>query len=304
MPLPPSVIQEIVHALHISQGFRYISLVGLVTVLYDHALTFDDELRLIWRAPNSFAKWIILSNRYITEIALIAVANEMSGFHSYSYSDTDLGHQCLTNLLTFLRVVVLWNKAPRVVLGLGAMFFLSFFMTLAFMIASMVILGPSIRWNPIGHMCTLSKSTPILAAVWAAPMGFEISVLALTLYNALSRPRDSQSALAQALHRDGMLFFVAIPLLRLINIIFTSTGDPKRITYAVFFVWALLTVGINHMVIQFRSSELKAEGESSYTTSALSSGRTSVNSLQRNVSAPSLGSTNAGAVELNSFWDE
>jgi hypothetical protein len=48
---------------------------GLVVVLYDHVLTFGDEVRLIWAAPRSFAKWIFLVNRYLTEVCLLAVAN-------------------------------------------------------------------------------------------------------------------------------------------------------------------------------------------------------------------------------------
>ncbi|OCH85705.1 hypothetical protein OBBRIDRAFT_838763 [Obba rivulosa] len=43
---------------------RYLSAVGLVALAYDHTLTFGDEVSLIWTAPNSFAKWIFLVNRY------------------------------------------------------------------------------------------------------------------------------------------------------------------------------------------------------------------------------------------------
>ena len=44
-------------------------------MLYDHVLTFDDEVRVIWTAPRSFAKWMFLLNRYLSEVCLLAVAN-------------------------------------------------------------------------------------------------------------------------------------------------------------------------------------------------------------------------------------
>jgi Family of unknown function (DUF6533) len=48
---------------------------GLVTLLYDHALTLDQEITLIWKAPSSFVKWVFLVNRYLSEVCLLAVAN-------------------------------------------------------------------------------------------------------------------------------------------------------------------------------------------------------------------------------------
>jgi hypothetical protein len=44
---------------------------GLAALLYDHALTIGDEIRLIWAAPRSFLKWIFLINHYLSEVGLI-----------------------------------------------------------------------------------------------------------------------------------------------------------------------------------------------------------------------------------------
>ena len=48
---------------------------GLAALLYDHALTIGDEIRLIWAAPRSFLKWIFLINHYLSEVGLIVCAN-------------------------------------------------------------------------------------------------------------------------------------------------------------------------------------------------------------------------------------
>lgn len=48
---------------------------GLVALLYDHVLTLDQEIRLIWKAPNTFVKWMFLVTRYLSEACLLALAN-------------------------------------------------------------------------------------------------------------------------------------------------------------------------------------------------------------------------------------
>ena len=48
--------------------------VGLAVLLYDHILTFADEIELIWPAPATYAKYMFLLNRYIVLGTLLAVA--------------------------------------------------------------------------------------------------------------------------------------------------------------------------------------------------------------------------------------
>lgn len=48
--------------------------VGLVVLLYDHVLTFADEVRLVWLAPRSLAKYAFLLERYLVLGTLLCVA--------------------------------------------------------------------------------------------------------------------------------------------------------------------------------------------------------------------------------------
>jgi hypothetical protein len=49
---------------------------SLVMLLYDHCLTLSDEYRYAWKAPPSFAKYALLTNRYF----VLAVSNFGSVF--------------------------------------------------------------------------------------------------------------------------------------------------------------------------------------------------------------------------------
>ena len=48
--------------------------VGVSILLYDHALTLYDEVKLVWRAPCSFSKYGFLANRYLVLACLLSVA--------------------------------------------------------------------------------------------------------------------------------------------------------------------------------------------------------------------------------------
>jgi len=309
MSLPPSVIHDLVRGLHIATIARYLSLSGLVALLYDHVLTFDQEIQLVWKAPSSFVKWIFLANRYLSEVCLLAVANEMSGFNNHTYNNQNCRTLIITvascsvistltsNVVIFLRVIVLWDKSPRVVFYLFSVLVLSFLATVSCVAASMIILEPAILYNPFVEQCFLAKTTPTLTAVWAAPLGWEFSVIILTAYNALSRPRRSEKPLVQILHRDGMMFFVSVTLLRGTMIAFTFINQPGLVTFPAFFIWAMLLLGLNRMLIHIRSSEQEVEYDDTYPF------LTSSPTCQGSADAARCSSIERDStIELHSYW--
>ena len=59
---------------------------GLVVLLYDHILTFNEEVRLVWRAPHSFPKYAFLFNRYLVLSCLLPVAHGERHAFSWRYT--------------------------------------------------------------------------------------------------------------------------------------------------------------------------------------------------------------------------
>jgi Family of unknown function (DUF6533) len=51
------------------------SVAGLIVLLYDHCLTFEQERQLIWPTRVTVVKWALLCNRYIVEVILIVTAH-------------------------------------------------------------------------------------------------------------------------------------------------------------------------------------------------------------------------------------
>ena len=44
---------------------------GLVALLYDHLLTINDEIELVWRARNTLPKTLFLINRYLVPLLML-----------------------------------------------------------------------------------------------------------------------------------------------------------------------------------------------------------------------------------------
>jgi len=262
-----------VHGLHLAADVRYLSAAGLVAMLYDHALTFGDEVRLIWTAPSSFVKWVFLTNRYLTGVCLVGVANEMLGLNGRPYNDeacqilisTVSGYGIFSTLtitfLAYLRVFVLWDKSPQIGLWLSVAMMFSGFFTVICIVISIFLVQSFVKYDALSRMCIFTTTGPSLIGIWIAPLFFEILVIFLVSYNALSRPRGPERPLVGVLYRDSLMFFVAIALLRATNLVFSIITAPGLIAFPLFFIWAMTTVAINRMIIHARSSKDESESD-------------------------------------------
>jgi hypothetical protein len=95
----------------ISQLRVRFAVVGAVVLLYDHAITFKEEVRCIWKAPSSFAKYAFLVNRYLVPSLLVVIIHgmcsawgetetpihkfdsEMCGFNGSVYGDKEYDNE-------------------------------------------------------------------------------------------------------------------------------------------------------------------------------------------------------------------
>ncbi|KAI0666578.1 hypothetical protein C8Q78DRAFT_983868 [Trametes maxima] len=269
LSLTPSVFRELA-------ATRYLSAVGLTVLFFDHCLTFADEVKYIWPAPPTYAKYTFLLNRYTVLGTLLAVAYEMCGFVSNAFTDTVSScprRICLwfiftcamiaivsvgvANLLILQRVVILWEHRPIILKIMTVGFLLSFTMQVVTMIVSLVNVLPSIQWSePLG-MCIATKSSRVLIGVWASPLVFEVFVLTSTALNALDRPRTAELPIIKALQSDGLGFFLAVTCFRVLNLSLAALSRPSLTFLGVFFIWAMTTTILNRLLLHLRRAECR-----------------------------------------------
>ncbi|EMD30961.1 hypothetical protein CERSUDRAFT_69651 [Gelatoporia subvermispora B] len=263
-------------ALHDAQATRYLSAAGLVVLLYDYVLTVHEEVRLVWPAPRSAAKWTFLVNRYFVIAMQLVVAYEMCGFVGDAFSDAVSIARCrrfifgcgvlamasvgIANTLILHRVVILWDHRALIlkIVIAGLVFGLS--AQLIAIVITLLEVIPSASWSSAAGMCILTQSSHIYVVVWACPMLFELLVLVSMILNALDRPRAAHQQLTQALHRDGTSYFLTITVLRIFNLAVSVTAirRPSQMFLGVFFVWAMTSTILNRSLLSFRHAELKS----------------------------------------------
>ncbi|VDB90069.1 unnamed protein product [Peniophora sp. CBMAI 1063] len=247
---------QLISGLNAANVTRYLSAAGLVVLLYDHLLTVSDEVNLVWRAPRSFAKFAYLGNRYLVLAALIDVNVGFSGLSGLTFTNQGYITATFEPYLS-LRDEPIAVVERVVLITLTLAWFLSYCATIGLMTATVVILAPGIEYNPLARICAITTTSPTLIAVWACPMLFEITVFLATLYNGFARPRASGIPLAGVLHRDGALFFFCVTCLRVVNLAFAATLNPRLVALPVFLTWALITVCVNRLLLHIRAAEVR-----------------------------------------------
>ncbi|KAF8070273.1 hypothetical protein FPV67DRAFT_1008890 [Lyophyllum atratum] len=277
-PLP---IEALIDLHHYTTITRYLSAAGLMLLVYDHILTISPEISLIWKSRPSFTKYVFLLNRYLVPAALLLVAYEMNGFSDSHLTDQGCRYTigtvaimsvisvAMANVLVLLHIVTLWDGNPNVAALMGGGFAISFCATLILMLLALSRLWSAISYSPFLSMCVISRTSPLLVAVWSSPALFEILVLTSTAWNAISRPRNAQLPLVRALHRDGLTFFMALTILRMVNLSLAITFRPELVLLAVFFVWSMTTLVLNRSLLRLKRARLLNEVQGEFESKAL-----------------------------------
>ncbi|KAG2014245.1 hypothetical protein CC2G_011080 [Coprinopsis cinerea AmutBmut pab1-1] len=68
-------VEQFGTAVHRLNAVKYFQLAAFVVLVYDHALTLDQEVARIWKRPLSGASILFYINRYITPLQFIIIIN-------------------------------------------------------------------------------------------------------------------------------------------------------------------------------------------------------------------------------------
>ncbi|KAJ7660111.1 hypothetical protein DFH06DRAFT_1401396, partial [Mycena polygramma] len=261
--LPPGILAEL-------EGLitsRYVNAAGYVVLLYDHLLTFPDEVEYIWSAPNTLAKVLFLIMRYTIPLFLTGEALTRSGLTTIEMTDTTYGGWVtivISNFLVLLRIGATLPRGHRLIVW-GLAFFTA--MQLAsFGVTSWVIfdnMWSAFFFDKTIGLCSFSFK-PNVVGLWIPGLIFELVVFVTVCWNELDRPRalatDSDShEITRVLFRDGVVYFVILFGLRVANTILALAAPLSIIFVAVYFIWSATTVTTSRLIINARREVGRAE---------------------------------------------
>ncbi|KAK0201055.1 hypothetical protein DFS33DRAFT_1456261 [Desarmillaria ectypa] len=216
------------------QATRYLNGAGLVVLLYDHLLTFPAEIDLIW-AAHCFPLGSVLSGIANSHVSSTLIPNPsctsakyrsrfqivLSPYHS-RFELTIHGPPSPSSLAPLESLGT--NSACRL-LHLGA-------------------LRPDRDSQCDVYDYRGASNEPYVF--------FEVVALSAMVYNALSRPRSSHTDVSRILYRDGIIYFLILFLLRLMNLLLASAAPVSLIFLGVFFIWCSTTVTVTRLILNLR----------------------------------------------------
>ncbi|KIP04458.1 hypothetical protein PHLGIDRAFT_129483 [Phlebiopsis gigantea 11061_1 CR5-6] len=245
------------------EATKYLSAAGLVCALWDHAITLDDEIELVWKKKWDVTKFAFFFYRYGAEGSLIYVNYMLSGIRPHLSTNM---YACKAFAVVLFAAVMLISVSSNVYIAIyhyqlwdrrkGAM--------IALLVAIACIYGPGIALAVIGmradykstvyvaemDICLVLSDSAEGTAFWGCMVGFDAFAILLAIVNALDRPYRQSTDVLSSLRRDGAAWFIGLFFLRLMNfVIFLTRPAPQKLLVA-FFLWAMVPVTLARLIMR------------------------------------------------------
>jgi len=251
------ILQEVKDAFTV----KYVTVAGVVMLLYDSLATIADERQYVWKAQHSIGKYAFLMNRF-----LVASYSDR-GCRLIIYISLCIGSASYitANILVLYRILDLWQD-KRMKIFLWTTHFVSSCVQITITVLIVLTSWSNIRWSGIVKMCTVEITSMLFPAVWGAPLFFEFIAMILVIYNTLETPRSSVVPFRRALQHNGIAFFVPVTFLRLIALIISATARQSLSVFWIYFVWMCMTTFLSRSVIRLSEAEMKRDQWSTLST--------------------------------------
>ncbi|KAJ7040843.1 hypothetical protein C8F04DRAFT_1082387 [Mycena alexandri] len=261
---------ELVQVLEDLTIMRFVSAAGLVILLYDHVLSFPQEVRYIWSAQHTSGKWAFLILRYGVPPMMIGHTIQLSGLSEVTLSDK-VGPFCkgwytagiilgwvtiaINNSLVLLRLWVLWDRHRIFIVCTFLVFFATEMATLILACIGFVYILPGLTFEPILHICVFTTPST-LRVVWIPAVIFQSMTLTAMGWKVLRHPQTFKP-----LRRDGFLYYWLLWVLDVTNCIVFLVARTSLTFVTTFFLWCFTTTTTCRLILGIRRSSERARSE-------------------------------------------
>ncbi|KAK0189977.1 hypothetical protein F5146DRAFT_1139491 [Armillaria mellea] len=234
-------------------------------MLYDHILTFDEEVRFIWAAPWTLPKTLFLIIRYFVPAFVLIHLCQLTGLSTFSDTvGTSFGLTCYTdgssvasmgiitiaigNFLALMHIWNLWDRDGRLMISTSCLFVATQIANIICLTFSLVHITESVYFNSTFSMCMLTDRHSA-GIIWVPGVAFEAVIFSALFWNALSRPRYLEDDFTKVLYRDGFAYILVVFVLRLMNLILSFVAPLSLIFLGIFFIWCSTTMTVTRLVL-------------------------------------------------------
>ncbi|CAE6441278.1 unnamed protein product [Rhizoctonia solani] len=274
-PYGPEVLASLETAMHDARLCIMSLVLGYALLIYDHILTFTDEVQFIWKAKKSPVVIMFLLNRYITPIVLAIDLYDKGGIATYAshrfcitwyfteamWYITSFGiiHALVAMRASFKPIVMaIWGRPRWIVFLLSSLWLTYFCTSLGILLASLFTKAYTVHFEPLLKVCYL-RIAPFLWSCWVPPLLLEITLFSLSCIQAFQAGKfTARTPIIHVLFRDGALHFVVILACSIFNMITWIAAPPNLVALAKYFGLAMVNVMISRMVINLRSCQAQS----------------------------------------------
>lgn len=257
-PPSPDKVQQLAKNL---LATKYLTVVSFVILLHEHINTFPLEIERIWKQPRSLASLLFCLNRYGTlcqlVILLFAFNQAWSEQICSSWFRFAPGLYVISigfaECILILRTYALYCRDKLVLLGLMILFG-----------AEMGVMGycvsiaTYIRFMPPFVGCIPIGRTPLGVAFYIAPLVTDTAIFVLTVIKTARYLRTNvRTALPRIVLRDGVIHFVLIVLINLMNVIVYMTAPMSLKALGTSFSQVLTTILISRLQLNLLGESLR-----------------------------------------------
>ncbi|PPR07614.1 hypothetical protein CVT24_004167 [Panaeolus cyanescens] len=254
---PPDMAAITAAIVHLNAG-KYFQIAAFVMLIYDHMLTFSDEVERIWKQKISGATILFLLNRYLTPLQFIVIINAFQDpswtkevcdrFVVFEGAST-AALVGICELIMILRVYALYGQSKAVLAFLMLLWVVQISVSAAGLHTGFAVPLPDFL---VG--CILTGNSLLMPAVWVTPLITDSCIFILTVWRTRQYlTRSGKTPIMHIFLRDGAMYFFVIFLANLLNTVFyfTAVDDLKAIGAS--FSQLITATMISRLVLNLRS---------------------------------------------------
>ncbi|KAG9103575.1 hypothetical protein FRC06_009827 [Ceratobasidium sp. 370] len=255
---------------------RNAALAAMVLLVYDHVITFDAEVELVWFKPWTWSKILFFWNRYGTFVILLfdtivgvggGPSDSLLALAEIPGLDRVADKHDGRKFIIQVRIAAMFSQDKRILVPMVLLFF-------AQAIGMAGIIGTGFEKMqavnepvPGFRACALKGVPSRMYIYWATNLSFEAILFSLAVFKAWqnftgrrgTRPSWSGPRILNILIRDSILYFSVIFVTYVMNLIAWSTGGGSLYQLAIALAIALRASMGSRLLLNVREAYYKCE---------------------------------------------
>ncbi|KAJ7179547.1 hypothetical protein C8R46DRAFT_643602 [Mycena filopes] len=253
---------ELVRLAQSVQSTRLAAVGSATVLLYDHLITFDQEIDVVWRRDWSFLKCVFLFHRYlgllcvIIELFAILSPNVTDSVSTFWFQWEMWGYTVVvltSELVLLLWIFFLYNKNTNVLAFLGILFFGQTVSVIVILARSFAHLSITAHFDgaPAGF-CSLHNQPDFFSFYWLPVLLYNSAILALFIIKSTDAFRAAYIPRVHGIYRRSLINFLAIFTVYLVCCILWIAGDFALGQIPVGFALAFSITNSTRLLINIR----------------------------------------------------